>query len=139
LVLQGDRGKEYDRVDPTGGIEPDWIVIDIDLTSPEEITETENEEEIKPGTKIENDDVPDLTVTGTTEIKSKKAQGNSPRSISNKFEMSLNESKIENINEVNLNLKFDKLDKTGLLELIDKLPDCDYIETEIEVEESEED
>lgn len=132
VIIRGDRGKEFWDRDPKGEIKDEWQIIDINFVSPPEIEEPEEE------LKFTEEEIPQsLEEKRKTKIKRKFARGNSPKVITTKYETTLNEESLENINKIDLNISFKKLGKRGLLELLKKLPDCEFIESEIEVEECE--
>lgn len=132
IIIRGDRGNEYWATDPIGEIKDSWEIIDIDYASRPEIPEAE---EVIQERQIEGEEVPEIGETQKTKFDIKEARGSSPRAISNKYNMSIDESKLKGIIKLKLDIDFDSLTKEELLDLIESLPDCEFIESEIKVEE----
>lgn len=144
IVIQGDRAKDYLKQDPQGEIKDDWLLRDIDYVSQDEITEEEDfttEPTSGTGAQVDfgDEDIPTVTPEVRTEKKKQSAEGNSPRAVSNKFEMSLNESSIKRITDVTLFLNFEEFTKEDLLDFIESLPECNHLNVEIEIDEIVED
>ncbi|KXB04914.1 hypothetical protein AKJ49_01570 [candidate division MSBL1 archaeon SCGC-AAA382A03] len=136
IIIRGDRGKEYWDSDPKEEIKDSWEVIDIDFVSPPEM---EEEEEIEIGqTKLGEEEPPeDLEEKKKTRRVTKSERGNSAQSIATKYEMGINEDALEGIRTVKLDIEFEELTKQELLDFISNLPDCEFVKSEIEVEEIE--
>ncbi|KXA90167.1 hypothetical protein AKJ57_04375, partial [candidate division MSBL1 archaeon SCGC-AAA259A05] len=134
IIIRGDRGKEYWDSDPKGEIKDSWEIIDIDFVSPPEV----GEEVVIGKPELEGEEVPEgIEEKKKTKLVKKSAHGDSVQAVATKYEMSIDEGSLEGIKNVKLDINFEKLGKQELLELINELPNCDFMKSEIEVEERE--
>lgn len=141
IVIFGDRGKSYRDPNKITKIKENWKIKDINLVSPPEIEETE---ELEGETGVGEAEVPkEVEVKEKTETRWQKERSGSLRSVANKYDMSINEEKLEGIKSIKLTMNIEKMDKTQLVEFLNSLdelpesPKYTFIEAEVKLEEYE--
>jgi hypothetical protein len=140
LIIEGERGKFYTDDSPKT-IDPDYVIISPKYVplQPGKIAEGEPQDQPK-GEQYDGEGgtIPGVIPGEPTSVKKTEkvnvgVQGNSPRSLLNRFENSASEK--DEVEEISLRFKFNrKLTKEECMKLLKQLPTVDNVDVEIEGE-----